>query len=315
MTIGTTPTDVRTVLRAKTLNGEAPAWNIARQRLIWADIRGPNVHEFNPDDGSDRLWEMPSWIGCQAMTRAGVVVALRTGLYHLDIAANTLTQMAMAPFDSRRFIFNDGRCDRRGRFFAGTMFVPLEPAPDVPHAARGTPLFRYDGGGRWSEATRPVSTANGLAWSPDGRTMYHAGTDVRRIWTYDYDEATGIASNHRLFADLNDSGGAPDGAVVDSEGFYWIALFGGGEVLRFDPDGTLERRIGMPTRYPTMPALGGADLRTMFVTSANWKLPAAERGHTPDGDLFAFEAPCAGLPACLFDEALLPQASGPATQW
>jgi sugar lactone lactonase YvrE len=314
MTIATTPTDVRTVLKAKTLNGEAPAWNIARQRLIWVDIRGPNVHEFNPDDGSDRLWEMPSWIGCQAMTGAGVVVALRTGLYHLDIANNTLTQMAMAPFDSRRFIFNDGRCDRRGRFFAGTMFVPLEPAPDVTPAARGTPLFRYDGGGRWSEATPPVSTANGLAWSPDGRTMYHAGTDVRRIWTYDYDEFTGIANNRRLFADLNDSDGAPDGAVVDCEGFYWIALFGGGEVLRFDPDGILERRIGMPTLYPTMPALGGVDLRTMFVTSATWKLPAAERGHTPDGDLFAFEAPCAGLPACLFDEALLPAASGLAPQ-
>ncbi len=310
MTIGPTPTDVRTVLTVKALNGEGPAWNIARQRLIWVDIRGPNVHEFNPADGSDRLWEMPSWIGCQAMTKTGAVVALRTGLYHLDIDANTLTQMAMPPFDSRRFIFNDGSCDRHGRFFAGTMFVPLEPAPDIPATAHGTPLFRYDGDGQWSDATPLVSTANGLAWSPDGSTMYHAGTDAKLIWTYEYDGPTGIATNRRVFADLNDSVGAPDGAVVDSDGFYWIALFGGAEILRFDPDGTLERRIKMPTRYPTMLALGGADLKTAFVTSATWQLPAGQRGHTPDGDLFAFDAPCPGLPACLFDETLLPAGPG-----
>ncbi len=298
--------DVRCVLSAKALNGERPAWSIARQRLIWVDIRGPNLHEFNPADGSDRFWQMPSWIGCHALTTKGAVVALRTGLYHLDIEANILTQMAMAPFDSRRFIFNDGRCDRRGRFFAGTMYVPLKPAPDVDASNQCTPLRRYDGDGRWSDATPPVATANGLAWSPDGATMYHADTGAKLIWAYDYDEASGTPSNRRRFVDLTESAGAPDGAVIDADGFYWCAIFGGGELLRFDPAGRLERRVAMPTKYPTMPALGGADLKTLYVTSANWPLPAAQRGHTPDGDLYALEAPCAGLPSCMFDERLLP---------
>lgn len=306
MTVRPSATEIRTVLTIKALNGERPAWSEARQRLIWVDIRGPNLHEFNPADGADRFWEMPSWIGCQALTRAGAVVALRTGLYHLDIGANTLTQMAAAPFDSRRFIFNDGRCDRRGRFFAGTMYVPLKPAPDIGPSAQRTPLRRYDGAGRWSDATPPVATANGLAWSPDGRVMYHTDTADKLIWRYDYDEVTATAINRRLFVDLSGGKGAPDGAVVDRDGFYWCAIFGGGELHRYDPDGTLERRVAMPTTYPTMPALGGADLGTMFVTSANWPLPEARRGRTPDGDLFAFEAPCAGLPACLLDEAWLP---------
>ncbi|MBW4092299.1 MAG: SMP-30/gluconolactonase/LRE family protein [Proteobacteria bacterium] len=298
--------DVRTVLAVKALNGERPGWSIARQRLFWVDIRGPNLHEFNPVDGTDRFWEMPSWIGCHALTSAGAVVALRTGLYHFDIEADTLTATAVAPFDTRRFIFNDGRCDRRGRLFAGTMYVPLNPAPDLDDAAQRTPLWRYDGNGRWSEATPPVATSNGLAWSPDGRRMYHADTARKRIWCYEYDEATGTAANRAVFADLSDSAGAPDGATVDRDGFYWCAVYGGGELRRYDPAGVVERRVAMPTIYPTMPALGGADLTTMFVTSANWQLPKAQRGRTPDGDLFAFEAPCPGLPPSLFDATKLP---------
>lgn len=305
MTIRPTPTDIRTVLAVKALNGERPAWNAARRTLFWVDIRGPNLHEFDPADGSDRLWEMPSWIGCHALTERGAVVALRTGLYHLDVGDGSLAQLSGAPFDARRFIFNDGRCDRRGRFFAGTMYVPLEPAPDIPKNAQRTPLRRYDGGGRWSDATPPVATSNGLAWSLDGRTMYHADTDTKTIWRYDYDEATATAVNRSVFVDLAGHQGAPDGAVVDSEGFYWCALFGGGEIRRYDPAGGLERRILMPTMFPTMPALGGDGLSTMFVTSANWQLPEAQRGHTPDGDLFAFQAPCPGVPSALVHPAWL----------
>lgn len=306
MTVEPTPTDIQVVLESKALNGERPAWCIERQTLVWVDIRGPNLHEFNPADGSDRFWEMPSWIGCHALTSRGAVVALRTGLYHLDIFDNTLTHMAVAPFDSRRFIFNDGRCDRQGRFFAGTMFVALKPQPDVAAPDRATPLRRYDGEGRWSDATPPVGTSNGLAWSPDGKTMYHADTDTKLVWMYDYEPEAGTPSNRRVFADLTWSAGAPDGAVIDSEGFYWCAVFGGGEILRYDPAGRMERRIRMPTTFPTMPVLGGSDLKTMYVTSATWKLPPHLRGHTPDGDLFAFESPCAGLASSMFDERFLP---------
>ncbi len=134
--------------------------------------------------------------------------------------------------------------------------------------------------------------------------MYHADTDPKTIWAYDYDEATGTAENRRVFAQVEvaDGQGGPDGASVDSHGFYWCAVFANGCLLRFDPDGRLERRIAMPVKYPTMPAFGGADLKTLFVTSATWPIPVHERkSHPLEGGLFAMEAPVAGMLPSLFD--------------
>jgi sugar lactone lactonase YvrE len=298
-------TKVERVLDVKALNGESPAWDAARGELVWVDIRRPAIHAFNPKTMKDRLWELPSWIGCMALTQTGAVMALRTGFYHLTFETGILKLLAHAPFDQRRFIFNDGKCDPRGRFFAGTMFVPLQPAEHAENEGKERPLYRYDGADPqgvevWKPVTDPVGTSNGLAWSPDGRLMYHSDTAKKTIWVYDYDEAAGLPRNKRVFAIVNSKDGGPDGATVDSAGFYWCAVYGAGEVLRFDPDGKVERRVKTPTKFPTMPALGGADMKTMFVTSANWPLPEAKRGTTPDGDLFAFEAPAPGLPASYF---------------
>ena len=290
-------TDVDRVLDVKALNGESPGWDDARGELIWVDIRAPAIHAFNPKTLSDRVWELPSWIGCMAPTQDGAVMALRTGFYHLSFETGILDMIGPAPFDQRRFIFNDGKCDRQGRFFCGTMFTPLQPAKQADIQGKERPLYRYEGQGKWEPVTEPVGTSNGLAWSPDGRTMYHSDTEKKKIWVYDYEEETGTPRNRRVFVDAETLGGGPDGATVDAEGFYWCALFGGGAVLRFDPSGKLDRRVDMPTKYPTMPCLGGADRKTMFVTSANWTLPEAQRGKTPDGDLYAFEAPAPGLPA------------------
>ncbi len=230
--------------------------------------------------------------------RRGAVVALSTGLYHIDLGTGRLTPLAHAPFDARRFIFNDGRCDPSGRFFAGAMYLPLKPG-DQSGDEHASPLWRYDGDGRWTGVTDPVTLSNGLAWSPDGRTMYHSDTEPKVIWAYDYDSETGTPSNRRVFAEIEveDESGGPDGATVDSDGFYWCALYANGALLRLDPDGQIERRIPMPVKYPTMPAFGGADLRSVFVTSANWPLSPAERARRPDeGSLFCLEAPVPGLP-------------------
>jgi sugar lactone lactonase YvrE len=293
-------TDVERVLDVKALNGESPAWSEQRGALIWVDIRGSAIHAFDPKTLSNRQWELPSWIGCMAPSETGAVMALRTGFYHLTFDDGALEFLAHTPFDQRRFIFNDGKCDRRGRFFAGTMFAPLKPAEQAGNEGKERPLYRYDGQARWTAATDPVGTSNGLDWSPDGRVMYHSDTEKKLIWRYDYDEEAGLPHGRRVFADLSGGEGGPDGATVDSEGFYWCAMFGAGEVLRFDPAGAIERRVKMPTKYPTMPCLGGEGMRTVFVTSANWTMPEAKRGKTPDGDLFAFEAPAPGLPASYF---------------
>lgn len=295
---------MRCVLAAGALNGERPGWSVSERWLYWVDMRAPALHAFDPTTGDDQCWEMPSWIGCYAQAEGGdLVVTLRTGLYAFEPKLGALKGLAHAPYDSRRFCFNDGRCDRQGRFHAGPMYFPLGPRDADSDRAETSPVWRYDGAGRWSAVTAPVKISNGLAWSPDGRTLYHADTPRKTIWALDYDPETGAAENQRVFARVEEGGddGGPDGAVVDRDGFYTCAVFGAGCLLRFDPDGRLERRIEVPARYPTMPAHGGDDLTTLYVTSASFPIPAAERASHPQaGGVFALEAAAPGLPESLF---------------
>lgn len=297
---------VELVLAAKALNGERPGWHPRFQKLFWTDIRAPALHAFDPATGRDEAWEMPAWIGCFGQTERGAVVALRTGLFDFDVETGVLTFLAPPPFDPRRFLFNDGRCDRAGRFYAGPMYLPLKPG-DSSGAEKAAPLWRYRPATRsWDAIPPSLKTANGLAWSPDGRTMYHSDTDPKVIWASDYDEATGAVENRRVFArvEVEDSQGGPDGASVDSDGFYWCALYANHCLLRFDPAGKIERRVPMPVKYPTMPCFGGPDLKTLYITSANWPLDPAAREKNPlEGGLFAMEAPVAGQPPHFFDPA------------
>lgn len=286
--------EIRCVLPARALNGESPVWDEKLQRLYWVDIREPALHAFDPHSGEDQRWELPAWIGCIGLgVQNNIAVALRTGLWAFDPDSGSLRQLAEAPFDPRRFIVNDGGCDPAGRFVAGPMYVPLPPETPGPKAA---PLCRYKNGG-WIPFSDPVSTSNGLAWSPGGRTMYHADTEQNTIWAFDYDLSSGMAFAQRVFARLDVQDGGPDGAAVDRDGFYWCAVFANGCLLRFDPAGKLERRIDLPVRYPTMPTFGDEGLDTIFVTSACWPLAPDQRGNTQEGNLFALPAPVPGLPA------------------
>ncbi len=289
--------DIRVALRSSALNGESPVWNAARQRLFWIDVRSASFHEFDPATGDDRFWGLPAWIGCYGLTTAGAVVALRTGLFHLTLDNGELAFLAPPPYDPRRFFFNDGRCDPRGRFFTGTMYMPLAPGDQNEEAPKGTPLWCYAQGARWKPMTPDVQISNGSAFSPDGNRLYHSDTKQKKIWVWDYDFDRGIASGRRVFADLSSlvGEGGPDGANVDRDGFYWCAIFGHGKLHRYDPTGRLEREVALPVRYPSMPAFGGPDRKTLFVTSAAWPVPAQERARSPEGNLLALEAPVPGL--------------------
>ncbi len=229
---------IELVVPACALNGESPGWNPFFKKLFWVDIRGPALHAFDPATGKDECWEMPAWIGCQAPAPSGAVVALRTGLYDFNAKTGALILLAPPPFDPRRFIFNDGRCDPQGRFFVGPMYAPLAP-DDQSRAPRAAPLWRFDPDATtsWTTATPLVATSNGLAWSPYGKTMYHSDTNSRMISAYDYDPATGSTDRRRLFAHVESEAemGGPDGASVDSQGFYWCAVFASGCLLRFVP--------------------------------------------------------------------------------
>jgi sugar lactone lactonase YvrE len=295
------------VVPARAINGERPGWDMLRKRLYWVDMRKPSLHAFDPGTGATLEWAMPAWIGCYGIARDGrLVVALRTGFALFDPGDGTLRPLAPAPYDARRYCLNDGRCDRQGRLVVGSMSHPLGPPPDRPEGqGPGAPLLRYHPAhGLHTLPLPPVHIANGLAFSPDGRTLYHSDTARKTIWACDYDPETGHASRQRVFAHVDDGGdhGGPDGATVDSEGFYLCAVFGGGCLLRFDPDGRLERRIALPVRYPTMPALGGDGFSTLYVTTASFpdrQRPADASPH--DGGLFALEAPAPGLPTDYMD--------------
>lgn len=287
------------------LNGECPIWNPETGRLLWVDIRGSALHEYDPTTGEDHAWEMPSWTGACYLMHGAVALTMRGGLFGFDAGSGSLRFLAGPPYDARRLTFNDGRCDRQGRLYCGMMVAPLAPTEQTSKGteAEGGPLWRLEGGGKWSPVTDPVRTSNGLAWSPDGRTMYHADTRQKTVWAYDYDPETGWMANKREFVRVDIPGASgPDGASVDRDGFYWVAVYGGGCVLRFDPAGKLERRIDMPCRYPTMPTFGGVGLDEIYVTSANHSMPEAERAARPqEGALFRMKAPVPGLPEPVFD--------------
>lgn len=298
---------VHLIEAARAINGERPGWDALRQRLYWVDMRKPALHAYEPASGRTMHWEMPAWIGCYELARDGrLVVALRTGFALFDPADGSLVPLAPAPYDARCYCFNDGRGDRHGRFFVvAPMTHPLATDSSPPAADAGERLVRYAPG----EAVQPLSLppvkiGNGIAFSPDGRTMYHADTARKTIWACDYDPPTGETENPRVFARVEEGGdqGGPDGATVDSEGCYVCAVFGAACLLRFDPSGKLERRIELPVRYPTMPALGGDDLKTLYVTSASFPDKNKPDSASPlDGGLFALEAPAAGLPPAYMD--------------
>jgi sugar lactone lactonase YvrE len=260
--------------------GESPLWNPAEACLYWVDIDGFAVHRLDPASGAHRSWRMDSEPSALALhADGGLAVACRCGFVHLDTASGALTPIAPAPYDTATERFNDGRVDGAGRFWAGTMYEPRDkPAAQMFCLERGRVRLAWAGG---------MTNSNGLAFSPDQRTMYHADTTSHRIDRYDFEVATGEASNPRPFQRFSadkaaaDYGGRPDGAAVDSEGAYWCAMFEGGRLLRFAPDGALLREVKLPLRCPTMIAFGGADLRTLYITSASHNRPAQERAQYP----------------------------------
>jgi sugar lactone lactonase YvrE len=284
----------RCVLDARASLGECPVWCSAEQALYWVDINAPALNRFYPATGANHAMPMPSSIGCFALRRdGGFVVALRDGV-HLARPDGTLERrISPAPYDPAHHRFNDGRCDSQGRFFMGSM----NERRDAPTAA----LYRLDPDHRLIEVFGGLTISNGLAWSPDGRTMYHADTPTQTIRVYAYDAASGAPSAPRVLKRFEAAGDRPDGAAVDREGCYWSALYGGGRVVRLSPDGRVLAEITMPALCPTMCAFGGPDLTTLYVTSARQRRETAELERLPlSGGIFAFRAPVPGLPEPMF---------------
>jgi sugar lactone lactonase YvrE len=276
--------------------GECPLWHHGEGALYWVDIDGFTVHRLHPDSGGHASWRMESEPAALAIhAGGGLVVARRDGFVHLDTVDGTVTPIAVAPYDTATARFNDGRVDPAGRFWVGTRYE----RPDQQGAA----MYCLDHGQVRTQWSGGMTNSNGLGFTPDGRHMYHADTTAHRIDRYDFDAAAGIASNPRPFQQFANNkaeagyGGRPDGAAVDSEGNYWCAMFEGGRLLCFAPDGKLLREVKLPLRCPTMIAFGGRDLKTLYITSASHKRPAEELAEYPlSGHVLSLQVEVPGQP-------------------
>ena len=271
------------VLDAKATLGEGPAWNVEEQRLYWVDILKNEIHRTDPATGQDEVRDFGEQVGCIGFREAGgLVAAMRSGFYTVDF--NTGTRAFICdPENKPGNRMNDGRCDPYGAFWAGSMMDPSD------RKTRTGSIWRLGPDGGVREMVTDIGISNGIAFDAERHYFYCADTyaDVQTVWRFDHDPDTGLISNRRVFFTAHDLPGRPDGACIDAEGCYWVALTNCWSVARFTPDGKLDRMIKTPVQKPTMCTFGGADLGTLFITSMGFSyLPQAD-GQPHAGGLFA----------------------------
>jgi sugar lactone lactonase YvrE len=275
--------DVRVAVAAAARLGESPVWHPGEQALYYCDIAGHQLLRFEPNSGELRHWQFDTDIASLAPLLNGqLLLAMRDGL---------------SPYDPTVERFNDGKCDPQGRFWVGTIYEPRDP----PRASLN--CFTH---GQIEPRVAGLTVCNGLAWSPNGRTIHWSDTKAHTIYAADFDAATGALSRRRVFASfpvkqpghtLDGYGGRPDGAAMDAEGCYWAAMFEGQRLIRLSPDGEVIREVALPVRCPTMPCFGGPDLRTLYITSARENRPVTELIEQPyAGCVLALEVDVPGLP-------------------
>ena len=283
---------------------ESPFWHPQEHRLYWVDIPGRRLARLSIQgqmqaQGPVEYWPMAEEPGCIAPVQGGgVIVALRDGIYLGATWGGPLEMLAAAPYDSRHQRFNDGKCDALGRFWAGTLYEPKDKALGELYMLDAHGLHPMQG---------DVTTANGLAWSPDGRTAYWADTAAHRVRAFDVDVASGQFSGERLFhqmmpkpagwawGDTAPYTGRPDGAAMDAEGCYWSAQYEGQRLLRLSHSGEVLAEVKTPVPCPTMPCFGGDDLKTLFITTSRQGRSKEELAQYPQaGCVFAMRVEVAG---------------------
>ncbi len=283
--------DITCVVDAKAILGEATVWDPAEQVLWWIDIYSKTIHRFDPATGRDDTWEAPEYLGCLGLrAKGGLVLTMVSGFYFFEPKSGTFTPIADPEADEVRTRFNDGKVDRQGRFWSGSMF----DAPGTPFASIGA-LYRMDTDLSVHRMIENVGCCNGLAWSPDSRVMYFSDSYVPIIRAYDFDAATGDIENERVFVELEGKDSC-DGSTVDAEGCYWATIPFTGRVHRYDPKGKLMQTIHLPTDLPTCCEFGGKDLDVLYVTTAVYRRPESHFvGQKNPGGLFALDVGVKGL--------------------
>jgi sugar lactone lactonase YvrE len=286
---------VHCAIDARCTTGESPLWSAREAALYWVDIPDGVIHCWQPESGTRREWRLPSAVGSIGLRASGgLVVAMRSGFHLFDLQTEALTFVCHPEPDLPSNRLNDGKVSPEGRFWAGTMDERADKQ------AIGS-LYRLDADHRCTRMSGGVRVSNGLAWSPDGRTMYHSDSRGGAIFRHAYDAETGAIGERELFVQMQPEWGRPDGGATDEEGCYWSCGVGAGRINRFSADGELIGFVEMPILHPTMPCFGGPDGRTMYVTSHRENYAAEDLARTPQaGGVFMLEPGVAGAPAVCY---------------
>lgn len=303
--------DIACVSSAADDLGESPYWDVDAKRLCWIDAWRMRIHALDPVTGATKTADLAAALDGRPIgsigrhAAGGMIAGVRGGFWRLepdfDGGGGTAQLVAEAEGDrpaTNRL--NDGKCDRAGRFWCASV--------NTDHRSPTGALWRLDPDGGLVLMQDGLTVGNGIAWSPDDRTMYLADTFTKTVWRYDFDVASGAIANRRPFISTAHIRGFVDGATVDADGCYWAALFRGSAVAQFDPEGRLMRHIRLPVANPTMCAFGGPDLGVLYVTSASRFLDAAQVREQPlAGHLFAVTGlGVRGLPEPRFGEGARP---------
>ncbi len=271
--------------------GESPVWDAATGLVWWVDVWAPCLHRTDSVTGRTETWTLPERVGSPAMCRSGgLLLALRSGVVRFDPPTGAIVPLAAPEADRAHNRLNDGKASPCGRFVVGGM-------DDRPAKEPTAALWSIAPDGACTRLAEGMIVSNGLAWSPDGRTLWHSDSRRTGIWTAPWDQATGTIGPRRLVAAPDAATGRPDGAAMDVEGGYWSAGVSAGVLNRWLPDGRLDHVVKVPLRAPTMPCFGGPGLKTLFVTS----LRGADAG-PDDGAMLCLDIGVGGVPVGIFND-------------
>jgi sugar lactone lactonase YvrE len=288
------------LLNTQAFLGEGPAWDSTRQRLYWVNVFEGHLHCFDPKTYVDEVIKVGQLIGCAAPMRSGgVILGLKDSLTILDLSSSSLTVISRPESHLPGNRFNDGKCGPDGRFLAGTM--------DNAEVAASGSLYSLSPGGALKTLLTGVRISNGLAWSPDHKTLYYIDTPTRQVAAYDYDLSSGEIANRRIAVSIPAEMGWPDGMTSDLNGNLWVALWGGAALTIWNPaNGALLEKVDLPAKNVTSCVFGGPEQNELYITSARKGLDAADISAFPaSGGLFRIQTDVTGLPTFVYED--LPQ--------
>ena len=282
---------VQCIYRNRALLAESPVWSENEECLYWVDIEGRTFNRFDPNKSKNIAINTGIRVSALALRRTGgFIVATETGFQLYNSTENSFTPIGDPENNKPNNRFNDGRCDRAGRFWAGTMVEKGNQTPDAG-------LYCIDGDLTYMKKHEEIILANGLAWSPDNRTLYLADTRHPVVWAFDFDIDSGEISNQRIFIEFGITDGVPDGATVDTDGCYWLAQPRSSQICRYTPEGRIDTVIELPVSKPTMCAFGGPSLNTLYITTNSLGFSEKELENQPlAGSLLGLEVKAQGLP-------------------